>query len=168
MESENVLDINIDPEEPILSISDGFRAIWARSKKMYAKTFTTPPLSPKLKSPSSYYVRHFSAIWGYLPTPYPLKEQFVICWIPERLNRSIAPANRGLGHTASMALTRISSPPCKGIHQIWTKKPEHGRGGFTKSKTGNYFRFHHSGFSCFWSQTCILDAILAHSNASNV
>ena len=46
------------------------------------------------------------------------KEQFVICWIPERLNRSIAPANRGLGHTASMALTRISSPPCKGIHQI--------------------------------------------------
>ena len=53
MESDFFLDINIDPQDAILSISDGFRAIWARSKKMYPKTITTPTLSLILKSPSS-------------------------------------------------------------------------------------------------------------------
>ena len=37
MKSDKNLGINIDPQEPILSISDTFRAIWALRKKRHPK-----------------------------------------------------------------------------------------------------------------------------------
>ena len=54
MELEKKLGINIDPQEAILSISDSFRAIWARTKIWHAKNLATPTQSLTLKSPSSY------------------------------------------------------------------------------------------------------------------
>ena len=54
MKSEKIMDINIDPEEPILSISDTFRAIGTVLGAPYQKTFNDPPFALVLKYVPSY------------------------------------------------------------------------------------------------------------------
>ena len=54
MKSEKKLDINIDPEEAVLSISGTFRAIGALSRVPWGKKLNDPPLALVLKYVPSY------------------------------------------------------------------------------------------------------------------
>ena len=54
MKSEKFLDINIDPEEAVLSISGTFRAIGALPGVPCTKKLNDPPLSLVLKYVPSY------------------------------------------------------------------------------------------------------------------
>ena len=56
MKSEKKLDINIDPEEAILSIPDTFRANGALSRVPWGKKLNDPPVSLVLKYVPSYVI----------------------------------------------------------------------------------------------------------------
>ena len=56
MESEKNVDINIDPEEAVLSISGTFRAIGALLSAPYQKKLNNPPVSLVLKYVPSYFL----------------------------------------------------------------------------------------------------------------
>ena len=66
MDSEKNLDIIRDPQEPILSISDTFRAIRALTKNVDIKTY--PPHINFVTYPSLWQV------WGWTPPPLPISE----------------------------------------------------------------------------------------------